>query len=98
MSRQIALGKEKGIGYKFRLFFGLAKKAEQEEIRQLSESKEKLQNSIQTLAKLTDEVSSDIVKAVLKEQVENLIRQKEDIDTLIKSKEKKSKGLFGLFG
>ena len=34
---------QKGIGYKVRLFLGLAKRAEQEEIKQLEESKEKMQ-------------------------------------------------------
>ncbi len=89
---------EKGFGYKIKLFFGLAKKAEREEINQLEESKSKLQNSIDTLAKLFDEVPNDVAKSILKEQVENLKKQQEDIDSLIKSKEKKAKGLFGIFG
>ncbi len=89
---------QKGIGYKVRLFLGLAKRAEQEEIRQLSESKDKLQNSIETLAKLADEVPSDVAKAILKEQVENLKEQQTDIEVLIETKAKKAKGLFGVFG
>ncbi len=89
---------EKGFGYKFKLFFGLAKKAEQEEIRQLEESKTKLNSSIETLENLIDEVPSDVAKAVLKEQVESLKKQQEDLDSMIQSKEKKARGLFGMFG
>ena len=89
---------QKGIGYKIRLFLGLAKAAEQEEIKQLDESKSKLKNSIETLTKLVDEVPSDIAKAILKEQVENLKSQQQDIEILIETKEKKAKGFFGVFG
>ena len=89
---------QKGIGYKFRRFLGLAKEAEQEEIKQLEESKNKLKNSIDTLTKLIDEVPSDVAKAILKEQVENLKEQQEDIEVLIETKEKKAKGLLGIFG
>ncbi len=89
---------QKGIGYKIRLFLGLAKKAEQEEIKQLEDGKEKLKNSTETLTTLIDEVPSDVVKAVLREQVDNLKKQQEDIGNLIKSKEKKAQGLLGIFG
>ena len=89
---------QKGFGYKIRLFLGLAKKSEKEEITRLAESKEKLKNSIETLTKLIDEVPSDVAKAVLKEQIENLKQQQENIEVLIEAKEKKAKGLFGLFG
>ncbi|MBI3035569.1 hypothetical protein HYY71_04560 [Candidatus Woesearchaeota archaeon] len=89
---------QKGVGYKIRLFLGLAKAAEQEEIRQLEESKSKLVNSIGALAKLIDEVPGDVAKAILKEQVESLKKQQEDIEILIETKAKKSKGLLGLFG
>ncbi|MBI4452241.1 hypothetical protein HY637_02330, partial [Candidatus Woesearchaeota archaeon] len=88
----------KGFGYKIKLFLGLAKAAEQEEIKQLDESKAKLQNSIETLTKLIDEVPSDVAKAILKEQVENLKQQQEEIQVLIETKGKKAKGLFGVFG
>ena len=89
---------EKGIGYKIRLFLGLARAAEREEINQLEESKSKLKNSIDSLTKLIEEVPSDVAKAILKEQVENLKKQQADIQVLIDSKEKKAKGLFGVFG
>ena len=88
---------QKGLGYKIRLFLGLAKKAEEVEIKQLGESNEKLKNSIETLAKLIDEVPSDVAKAILKEQVESLKKQQEDIEVLIETKAKKAKGLFGIF-
>jgi len=89
---------EKGVGYKMKLFLGFAKKAEQEEIRQLQDSRKKLNGSIDALAKLSDEVPSDVAKSILKEQVENLKKQQKDMDVLIAAKEKKSKGWFGLFG
>ncbi|HLC60672.1 MAG TPA: hypothetical protein VJJ52_04540 [Candidatus Nanoarchaeia archaeon] len=89
---------QKGIGYKMKRFLGLAKQAEQEEIRQLQESKSKLQNSIETLTRLIDEVPSDVAKAILKEQVEDLKQQQADIQSLIDAKEKKAKGFFGIFG
>ncbi|MBI1936449.1 hypothetical protein HYS31_08530 [Candidatus Woesearchaeota archaeon] len=89
---------EKGVGYKIKLFFGLAKKAEELEIKQLQESNDKLKNSIETLSRLIDEVPNDVAKAILKEQVENLENQQEEINALIQTKEKKSKGLFGIFG
>jgi len=89
---------EKGFGYKIKLFLGLAKAAEQEEIRQLEESNSKLQGSIDTLTKLADEVPNDVAKAVLKEQVEKLKEQQADTKILIGTKEKKAKGLFGVFG
>ena len=89
---------EKGFGYKIKLFLGLAKAAEQEEIKQLDESKAKLKGSIEALTKLVDEVPSDVAKAILKEQVENLNKQQAEIEILIETKEKKAKGLFGIFG
>jgi len=88
----------KGLGYKIRLFLGLAKAIEKEEIKQLEDSKSKLQNSIEALTKLIDEVPSDVAKAILKEQVNNLKIQQAEIEQLIKKKEKKAKGLAGLFG
>lgn len=90
--------RQKGIGYKIRLFLGLAKAAEQEEIKQLDESKGKLKSSIDVLTKLIEDVPSDVAKAILKEQVESLKKQQEEIEILIEAKEKKSKGLLGLFG
>ena len=89
---------QKGFGYKFKLFLGLAKQAENEEIKQLQESKDKLKKSIDALAKLGDEVPSDVAKSILKEQVESLKKQEQDIEVLIVAKEKKAKGFFGLFG
>ena len=89
---------QKGIGYKIKLFLGLAKAAEQQEVKQLQESEIKIKASIEALTKLIDEVPSDVAKAVLKEQVENLKNQQDDIEALIETKEKKSKGLFGIFG
>lgn len=89
---------QKGVGYKIRLFLGLARSAEQEEIKQLESSKAKLSNSIDALTKLIDEVPSDVAKAILKEQVENLKKQHADIEVLIETKAKKAKGLFGVFG
>ncbi len=89
---------EKGVGYKIRLFLGLARGAEQEEITQLGTSKQKLSNSIDVLTKLIEEIPSDVAKAVLKEQVENLKGQQAEIEVLIETKAKKAKGLFGVFG
>ena len=89
---------EKGFGYKLKLFFGLAKKAEQEEIKRLEESKSKLASSIESLSTLSDEVPGDVAKALLKEQVESLRQQQAEINALIEAKEKKAKGLFSAFG
>ena len=89
---------EKSVGYKMKRFLGLARQAEQDEIKQLQESKSKLQNSIETLTNLVDEVPSDVAKSILKEQVENLKKQQDDLQVLIDSKEKKAKGFFGIFG
>lgn len=85
----------KGLIYKIKLFLGLAKKVEEQEINKLQENNKKLQNSIDTLTKLTDDVPSDVAKAVLKEQVENLKARQKEIDELVKIKEKKAKGIFG---
>ncbi len=41
---------------------------------------------------------SDIARAILKEQAENLKDQQSELEALIEAKEKKAKGLFGLFG
>jgi len=89
---------QKGIGYKIKLFLGMAKQTEKEEINKLGESKDKLQKSVEVLTKLADEVPSDVAKSILKEQVESLKKQQEDIEVLIETKEKKAKGLLGLFG
>ena len=88
----------KGIGYKIKLFLGFAKKTEQDEITRLGLSKARLETSIKTLSKLADEIPDDIAKSILKAQVEELEKQKEDIDSLIAQKEKNSKGLIRLFG
>ncbi len=89
---------EKGFGYKIRLFLGLAKKSEKKEIIQLENSKEKLSESIEKLKKLVDEIPSDIAKAVLNEQVKELKTQQQEIESLIKSKQKKAKGFLSIFG
>ncbi|MEK6949307.1 MAG: hypothetical protein AABX34_03735 [Nanoarchaeota archaeon] len=41
---------------------------------------------------------NEISKAILKEQVAELERQKEDLESLIKQKQKKASGLLRLFG
>jgi len=92
---------KKGIGYKIKLFLGFAKKAEEEETKRLEMSRQRLEASISSLRNLVDEVPDDIAKSILKAQVEELERQKQDIDDLIKGKKKKAEGfirLFGLFG
>lgn len=89
---------QKGLGYKIRLFLGMAKKAEEEEIRQLRGSMDKLSASVEALGKLAEEVPSDVAKAILKEQVENLKKQQEEIEVLIEVKAGKANGFFGLFG
>lgn len=88
----------KGIGYKIRLFLGLAKEMEDGEIEKLELSRQRLETSITSLSRLAEEVPDDIAKSILKAQVEDLERQKEDMDDLIKQKQKKSKGLLSLFG
>lgn len=93
--------KGRGFGYKIRLFLGLAKKIEEDETKRLEMSKQRLETSIASLSKLAEEVPDDIAKAILKAQVEELQRQKEDMDSLIEQKQKRSNGilqLFGLFG
>jgi len=88
----------KGFAYKIRLFLGFAKDIEDGEIEILIRSKNRLETSISTLSKLVDTIPDDIAKAILKAQVEDLERQKADMDDLIESKQKKSKGLLRLFG
>jgi len=88
----------KGIGYKIRLFLGLARDIEEGEIQILERSKKRLETSITTLSKLVDTIPDDIAKAILKAQVEDLERQKADMDDLIKSKQRKAAGLLRLFG
>ncbi|MFC2016587.1 Kazal-type serine protease inhibitor [Chloroflexota bacterium] len=88
----------KGIGYKIKLFLGFAKGIEDDEIEKLELSRQRLETSIASLSKLADEIPDDIAKSILKAQVEELERQKQDMDDLIEQKEKKSKGLLRLFG
>ncbi len=88
----------KGLGYKIKLFLGFAKDIEDSEIKSLEMSKQRLETSIKSLGKLAEEIPNEISKAILKEQVAELERQKEDIDSLIKQKQKKANGLLRLFG
>ena len=88
----------KGIGYKIKLFLGLAKEIEESEVKNLEMSKGRLETSIKSLGKLAEEMPNDITKSILKEQVAELERQKDDLENLIKQKQKKAKGLLGLFG
>lgn len=88
----------KGLGYKIKLFLGFAKDMEENEVKQLEASMQRLETSIASLSKLAEQVPDDIAASILKAQVEELERQKADIDDLIKSKEKKAKGLLQLFG
>lgn len=88
----------KGFGYKLKLFLGFAKEAEENEIKSLELSKERLEISIKSLGKLAEEIQDEISRAILKEQVAELERQKEDISSLIAQKDKKAKGLLRLFG
>lgn len=95
------LGEEeasKGIGYKLRLFLGFAKQIEEDEITRLELSKERLETSIVSLSKLAENIPDEVAAIILKEQVAELQRQKEDIDSFIEQKKKKSKGLLRLFG
>ena len=50
------------------------------------------------LGTLAEQIEDDVLSDILKEQVAELERQKQDIDELIIQKEKKSKGLLRLFG
>ena len=88
----------KGFGYKLKFFLGFAKDSEESEIKSLEASKQRLETSIKSLGRLAEEIPNDISKAILKEQVAELERQKEDIDALIKQKQKKANGLLRLFG
>ena len=88
----------KGIGYKIKLFLGLAKEIEESEVKNLEMSKGRLETSIKSLGKLAEEMPNDITKSIRKEQVAELERQKDDLENLIKQKQKKAKGLLGLFG
>ena len=72
--------------------------AEEGEIKSLEASKQRLETSIKSLGKLAEEMPNDITKSILKEQVAELERQKDDLENLIKQKQKKAKGLLGLFG
>lgn len=89
---------KKGVGYKIRLFLGLAKKIEESEINELKSSQSKLQNSIETLTKVSEQIIEPVAKAVIIEQIESLKQQKQGIENLIAKKAKKAKGLAGLFG
>jgi len=88
---------EKGIFYKMKLFLGFAREIEEGEIERLELSKERLEISINSLSKLAEQVPDEI-GAILIVQVGELERQKEDIESLIEQKKKKSKGLLRLFG
>jgi len=88
----------KGFGYKIKLFLGFAKEIEESEVKNLEMSKQRLETSIKSLAALSEEMPNEISKAILKEQVAELERQKEDLESLIKQKQKKAKGLLQLFG
>ncbi len=88
----------KGFAYKIKLFLGFAKDAEESEIKSLEMSKQRLETSISSLGKLAEEIPDDISKAILKEQVAELERQKEDLESLIEQKQKKANGLLRLFG
>ena len=88
----------KGFGYKIKLFLGFAKETEEGEIKKLESSKQRLETSIRSLGKLAEEIPDEISKAILKEQVAELERQKEDINALIKQKQRKASGLLRLFG
>ncbi|MEK6869311.1 MAG: hypothetical protein AABX74_03725, partial [Nanoarchaeota archaeon] len=88
----------KGFGYKLKLFLGFAKDIENSEIKSLEMSKQRLETSIKSLGALSEEMPNEISKAILKGQVAELERQKEDLESLIKQKQKKAKGLLRLFG
>lgn len=92
------LEEEKGLGYKLKLFLGFAKKIEEDEIQRLESSKSRLETSIETLSKLASNTEDEVMAEILKAQVQELERQKEDINSLIAQKNKKSKGLLQLFG
>lgn len=90
---------EKGFTYKFRMFLGLAKEAEQAEIEQIRNNKDKLDESIAELEALMEEIPDLTAKATLQSQIETLEQQKEDLEELMAKKEKKAKGWLNfLFG
>ena len=78
----------KGGWYKLMRWLGLRAKQEREEAAQLMGNAKKLEEAIAALRKLSDEVPSDVAKAVLKEQVINLESQKASIDAMIAAKGK----------
>ncbi|MBN1502260.1 hypothetical protein JW930_01845 [Candidatus Woesearchaeota archaeon] len=85
---------EKSFGYKFKMFLGLAKKAEEQEIAQIRASKQKMEEAISELETLVEEIPDLTSKAVLQAQIEKLELQKQDIEELAQRKEKKAKGWF----
>ena len=80
-----------------KLFFGFAKKQEKEEIANLTQSKDRLAKAIDVLQDASEDIDSDLTRAVLLEQIDNLRLQKADLEAFITAKEKRAKGFFNAF-
>ena len=88
---------QRGFGHKLKLFFGFAKKQEKEEIANLTQSKDRLAKAIDVLQDASEDIDSDLTRAVLLEQIDNLRLQKADLEAFITAKEKRAKGFFNAF-
>ncbi|MEK6964526.1 MAG: hypothetical protein AABX70_08985 [Nanoarchaeota archaeon] len=89
---------EKGLRYKFKSLFGLMKEQELSEAKRIRENIQKLDETIQVLKQVSEGLSDPLVQAALADQMTSLRMQQAQLEKLASEKEKRAKGLFGLFG
>lgn len=89
---------DKGLGYKFKSLFGLMKDQELSEAQRIRDNIHKLDETIKVLNQVSQSSNDPLVQAVLADQITSLREQQAQLEKLAEEKEKRAKGLFGLFG
>lgn len=88
---------ERGIGYKFRWFFGMVAEQEKQDAEFLKSQGQRLIETADLLLTISEQVEEP-AKTVLVEQAESLKEQAQEISEKAADKEKSAKGMFSWFG
>lgn len=87
----------KGVGYRFRRFVGLAAEQERQDATKLDESAAKLRESSQLLRDLAETSESTSAASVLLEQAINLENEAESLEALADEKVDRANGIWSIF-
>ncbi|MBU3904634.1 MAG: hypothetical protein KJ906_00600 [Nanoarchaeota archaeon] len=88
---------QRGIGYKFKWFFGMVVEQEKQDVEFLKSQEQKLIKTADLLLEISEQVEEP-AKSILVEQSESLKEQAQEILEKAESKEKSARGFLSWFG